>query len=494
MDTFLNATAMTMASEGVTAGSRREGCEMDIDIEKLHASVENSSSQANSTWFVFLAFGTYLASVVATVSSEQLLLATSIYAIKIPTLPVELPLVAFFVAAPALFAVFHMYLLLLFSSLAEKAAQLNSRIEEQPSADLRQFHRSRIHPFPVTQMIIRGKDDRAWSRVSGAMVLFTAVIFPVVLLLVFQVRFLPYHDVAVTWWHRVLILADVAAIAWILSRTLRKSAPREIAVSEDLRASRSLQKQSPVHTTEQSEPFNADRQFATITSKGDPVQMIPGRVPLESSCLEIESVVLTPVRDTKSSAGRKPILVIMTIRMLMLKSVYKLVERRSRLDTLPAIARVGKLAALCSAGLIVFLSIFVATIPNELSEKFITTVMPLNVERDEWPDSPGSIQSMTARKVWWLTAFLFEGERDQRTHELSSLFARNLSLFEFSARQSDRNEAPFVSFVGRNLSHAFFYKGKLNGDFRGADLSGTQFFLYKSKRFNLWLLRIQQGF
>ncbi len=38
----------------------------------------------------------------------------------------------------------------------------------------------------------------------------TLVVLPVVLLLYIQVVFLPYHDVRITWTHRIALLADIA--------------------------------------------------------------------------------------------------------------------------------------------------------------------------------------------------------------------------------------------------------------------------------------------
>jgi IS5 family transposase len=51
---------------------------------------------------------------------------------------------------------------------------------------------------------------------------------------------------------------------------------------------------------------------------------LPGVVPLESFRAEIEAAVLTPVSESKSTAGRKPIGVMVMFRMLVLQSLYNL--------------------------------------------------------------------------------------------------------------------------------------------------------------------------
>src|SRR5664279_3310861 len=74
--------------------------------------------------------------------------------------------------------------------------------------------------------------------------------------------------------------------------------------------------------------FDADKRLAAISAKGDPLEMIDRVVPFESFRAEIEAVVLTPVEDKKSSAGRKPIDVIVMFRMLVLQSLYNLSDEQ----------------------------------------------------------------------------------------------------------------------------------------------------------------------
>src|ERR1700676_4086534 len=73
---------------------------------------------------------------------------------------------------------------------------------------------------------------------------------------------------------------------------------------------------------------DADRRLAAITAKGDPPEMIARVVPFESFRAEIEAAVLTPVSEKKSSAGRKPIDVMVMFRMLVLQSLYNLSDEQ----------------------------------------------------------------------------------------------------------------------------------------------------------------------
>ena len=74
--------------------------------------------------------------------------------------------------------------------------------------------------------------------------------------------------------------------------------------------------------------FDADRRLAAITAKGDPLEMIARVVPFESFRAEIEAAVLTPVSERKSTAGRKPIDVMVMFRMLVLQSLYNLSDEQ----------------------------------------------------------------------------------------------------------------------------------------------------------------------
>src|ERR1700691_418998 len=74
--------------------------------------------------------------------------------------------------------------------------------------------------------------------------------------------------------------------------------------------------------------FDANRRLAAISAKGDPLEMIARVVPFESFRAEIEAAVLTPVSEKKSSAGRKPIDVMVMFRMLVLQSLYNLSDEQ----------------------------------------------------------------------------------------------------------------------------------------------------------------------
>ena len=42
-----------------------------------------------------------------------------------------------------------------------------------------------------------------------AIAIITLIVFPVALLVFFQLQFLPYHSAPITWWHRIAVLIDI---------------------------------------------------------------------------------------------------------------------------------------------------------------------------------------------------------------------------------------------------------------------------------------------
>jgi Transposase domain (DUF772) len=68
--------------------------------------------------------------------------------------------------------------------------------------------------------------------------------------------------------------------------------------------------------------FDAANRLAALSKQGDPPAAIAGLVPWAEFRREIEPLALTADADKKSDAGRKPIDVLIVLRMLALQSPY----------------------------------------------------------------------------------------------------------------------------------------------------------------------------
>ncbi|HVR55507.1 MAG TPA: pentapeptide repeat-containing protein [Pseudolabrys sp.] len=136
-------------------------------------------------------------------------------AIRLPVLNADLPLVAFFAIAPFFLILFHFYLFLNLVTLSRRIATYNQVLVAAVAAeDDRNLLRTRLDTFLVVQLLSRPSRSRtginAW--LLNVVVWITLVGVPILILLQFQLTFLPYHLSSVTWIHRFFIVADLALI------------------------------------------------------------------------------------------------------------------------------------------------------------------------------------------------------------------------------------------------------------------------------------------
>jgi Pentapeptide repeats (8 copies) len=139
----------------------------------------------------------------------------------LPFLNVELPLVAFFALAPILFIIAHAYTLMHFVMLAAKVGTYDTELREKLSgkeADAARLGLRRQLPSNIFVQFLAGPSDireggLGWLLKAVAWI--SLVIGPVLLLLLLQIQFLPYHLWWVTWVQRFAVLADLILL-WFL--------------------------------------------------------------------------------------------------------------------------------------------------------------------------------------------------------------------------------------------------------------------------------------
>ncbi|UYN96574.1 MAG: pentapeptide repeat-containing protein [Enhydrobacter sp.] len=143
----------------------------------------------------------------------------------LPIIGLTLPLLPFFVIAPAFYFVLHVYMLMMLVLLARTAKAFNDALTLAPGmvdAD-REKYRLRLENALFLQIIVGARRERAGANgiMLQAIALVTLAIAPVLVLLLFQLMFLPYHSQPITWWHRALVVADLAAV-WTLWPAYRR--------------------------------------------------------------------------------------------------------------------------------------------------------------------------------------------------------------------------------------------------------------------------------
>lgn len=190
-------------------------------LKALQSAVNETSSRAAGLWLSFLTFMAYLTMTVGAVTHEALLRQTTI---KLPVLNVDLPLVGFFWIAPLFFLLFHFYLFLQLIILVRKVASFDAALGDavQTNEDGEEYRR-RLDTFLIVQFLIGAEEERKGltAKLLRSVAVITLVILPILLLLQFQLTFVPYHDAWVTWVHRIAVVIDIR-LSWVFWSAIRR--------------------------------------------------------------------------------------------------------------------------------------------------------------------------------------------------------------------------------------------------------------------------------
>src|SRR5262249_27610057 len=140
--------------------------------------------------------------------------------IKLPLLNVDLPLVGFFMVAPAVLVILHFYVFLQLLGLANKAKDYNTLLAvDVPDVSDRQYVRQRLDVFPMLQFLAGPRNQRTGFLGFSLRLIawITLVATPVLILLQGQVTFLPYHLWWIVWLQRLTVLIDLAVVwyCWV---------------------------------------------------------------------------------------------------------------------------------------------------------------------------------------------------------------------------------------------------------------------------------------
>jgi hypothetical protein len=167
--------------------------------------VANGASDAAwSSWLAFLLLLTYVIVTLASVSPTALLLNSPV---KLPIINADIPIVGFFQYAPLLLLLVYLSLLTQHVVLARKYRKFTEAIapyeletgSEHPA-------RERVHSYVFSQLTAGPRANLITKFMMQLIVYVTFSILPIITLLYFQIKFLPYHDVTITYWHRIAVI------------------------------------------------------------------------------------------------------------------------------------------------------------------------------------------------------------------------------------------------------------------------------------------------
>jgi uncharacterized protein YjbI with pentapeptide repeats len=181
-------------------------------VEPLLAALNFAAQRVQAQWIALISLGAYLAITVLGTTHRMLLLEQPV---KLPLFNIDLPLTSFYVIAPALFVVFHFYLLVQLLLLARTASEFNRTIfSSGMTAEAAESLRMRVDNSVFVQILVGAVPERSGKNtwVVRPIALLTVIVLPIALLLLIELQFLPYHLGSVTWLHRGLLAVDLALV------------------------------------------------------------------------------------------------------------------------------------------------------------------------------------------------------------------------------------------------------------------------------------------
>jgi hypothetical protein len=178
------------------------------DLEAIKKAVDDAASVGGGLWLSYLFVLFYLAVAAGAVTHIDLFLENPV---KLPFLNIELPLLAFFLA-PVLFVIVHAYTLVHLVMLTDKAKRFHEELHKQISDDMllptmvrnrnatvRAELRRQLPSNIFVQFLAGPRDIRespfGWLLQAIAWV--TLAVGPILLLLLMQIQFLPFHNLSI---------------------------------------------------------------------------------------------------------------------------------------------------------------------------------------------------------------------------------------------------------------------------------------------------------
>lgn len=180
-----------------------------------------ASDPARTAWLAFLLLLTYVVVTLASVSHKDLLLNSPV---RLPIINADIPLVGFFQYAPAMLLLVYLSLLVQHVILARKYRRFTDALAAyELKARTRHIAREWVHSYVFSQILAGPEANRITRLMMQLIVYMTFAVLPIVTLLYFQIKFLPYHEVWITYWHRFAVILGFAML--ILLTPIMQHAP-----------------------------------------------------------------------------------------------------------------------------------------------------------------------------------------------------------------------------------------------------------------------------
>jgi len=185
--------------------------------------VNSAEARVRLVWFTLTSLTAYVFVAFLSTSHEDMLLQSRQ---KLPLLQIELPLDGFALIGPVLLLLVHIMTLVNVLYVKDALGDYCGALAATSSSKARSASWSRI----ASGIFIRGPGLPVPAVLRGAQWLLEAItvwLAPPITLLFCQLRFLPYHNMSITWAHRTVLLLDVLCIAIAAIASARYLAKRQ---------------------------------------------------------------------------------------------------------------------------------------------------------------------------------------------------------------------------------------------------------------------------
>ena len=174
------------------------------EAKEFLVEANGASDSGWSAWLAFLVLLTYVVVTLASVSHKTLLLNSPV---RLPIINADIPLVGFFQYAPVMLLLVYLSLLVQHVILARKYRKFTDAIASyETETGTEHPAREWVHSYVFSQIAAGPRPNRITKFMMQLIVYVTFSILPIITLLYFQIKFLPYHDVSTTYWHRIGVI------------------------------------------------------------------------------------------------------------------------------------------------------------------------------------------------------------------------------------------------------------------------------------------------
>ena len=185
-------------------------------LDRLRESANDSARSFRTAYTFFLVISLYILAIVSTTDHELLFRDG---AVDLPIINIGVSVGLFFISAPLILVILHFNLLIQGLFLSDKIYHYVAELDRYSlSRNKRIMELSYIFPVPLALKIANG--NRQWSTriLLNTMVFISIALLSPAIMIYAQIQFLPYQDVFITWWHRILVLTDIILLWWLWPR------------------------------------------------------------------------------------------------------------------------------------------------------------------------------------------------------------------------------------------------------------------------------------